>query len=64
MLLPFDGRDELAENTKLLAKLLEIERERLALTINTMGLNSKETYVQSQIVDKLVLKYMRSMQHR
>ncbi|MCR3922786.1 MAG: hypothetical protein NUK65_09780 [Firmicutes bacterium] len=61
MLLPFDGRDKIAEATSLLEQLLEVEKDRLAIIIDAYGMDSKEGYLQSQLVDKLVVRYMRSM---
>lgn len=63
MVLPFDGKDDKAGNIRILAKQLELERDRLAIVIDIYGMKSKEAYLQSQVVDKLVVRYMKSMRN-
>ncbi|NLZ92618.1 MAG: hypothetical protein GX922_01180 [Firmicutes bacterium] len=46
------------EQLNLLAQLLEEERERLALIIKEYGIASKEAFLQSHVVDRLVIHFL------
>ncbi|NLZ38225.1 MAG: hypothetical protein GX893_01275 [Firmicutes bacterium] len=51
-------KQEREEQLKFLARLLEAERERLVRIIKEHGIISKEAFLQSHVVDRLVILYM------